>query len=520
MPGRGALKAIPMDSAKLILTLAVFVPLLSAQSTGSISGVITNTVTSGGVEGVKVHAGCLSGATRWQDTSAFTDTAGAFRLAGLPEGRYIMSLQRDGFSAGLSDPLATVAASKEFRLDVKLTPLASVQGRVIDPDGKPVAGVMVESRQGPKAMTDEQGVFVIQKLAPGLAQLSAKVKPQPPGKDGERLVNTYYPSVIYADQAISIKVQGMDLSGYEIRLRTAPARSIRGILLDADGQPMPHASVVLATATATPRIPVIRGGVSPQFFLSVTTQGDRIETGPDGIFEFPAVLEGDWVLKGSKTDSGNRQGGSTEVRVGRSDIDNMVVRLMRLFPIEVTPESSDAQSTETPTAGALILPLDGQGSASTGVDAEPPFTQHLQGLPGRYLIGPETATPGYYVSAAMLNGRDVLWQVVELSGPTALKLILKKDAGTLRGSVEKGGGSTVVLMAESTTYARFGLTARCDPDGNFSIPDIPPGNYTAVAFQSRTILTQRDILTRFDSANGKRVKIAAGATESVTLRVN
>jgi len=120
----------------------------------------------------------------------------------------------------------------------------------------------------------------------------------------------------------------------------------------------------------------------------------------------------------------------------------------------------------------------------------------------------------------MLDGRDVLGQAVELSGPTIVTLVLKKDGGTLRGAVEKGGGSTVVLMAGPTAYARFGLTARCDPDGNFSIPDVPPGNYAAAAFQDNGVLYQPDLLSRIDSARGERVKIEAGASETVALKVN
>jgi hypothetical protein len=238
------------------------------------------------------------------------------------------------------------------------------------------------------------------------------------------------------------------------------------------------------------------------------------------------VLEGDWILKGH--DFVSRQGGVTEVHVGRSDVDNMTVRLAKLFPIEVStdlgnsPETADSQASEAPSATAWVVPLDGQDTASTGRDAGPPFTQHSGGPPGRYLFGPGPATPGYYVAAAMLDGRDVMGQAVELSGPTSVKLVLKKNGGTLRGTVEKGGGSTMVLMADPTAYARFGLTARCDPDGSFSIPDVPPGNYTAVAFQDYWVLQQesRDVLNRIDSARGERVKIEAGASETVALQVN
>jgi len=431
-----------------------------------------------------------------------------------------MSVEKDGFSSVQSGfPVATVSASGDGRFDLKLTPLASLTGRVVDPEGKPVARITVQ-RGGATAVTDDQGTFAFQKLNPGTDQLLAKVNPQPDGKDGERMVNTYYPSAIYAEQALPIQVQGVDLSGYEIRLRTAPARTIRGVLLDANGRPMPHASVVLSKPAAPELIPMIRGVGGQQLVPATSTAWDHCETGPDGAFEFPAVLEGDWILKGY--DFYSHQGGATEVRVGRSEVDNATVRLVKPFPIEVSPEWSDSQSSELPLTPlpAWVVPLDGQVIGTRGRDAEPPFTEHDQGLPGRYLFGPGEATPGYYVSAAMLDGRDVLWKPVELSGPTTVKLVLKKDGGTLRGTVEKGGGSRVVLMAEPTAYARFGLTARCDPDGNFSISDVPPGTYTAVAFRNDGELYQRDLLIRIDSAHGERVKIEPGTSEAVALKLN
>jgi len=47
-------------------------------------------------------------------------------------------------------------------------------------------------------------------------------------------------------------------------------------------------------------------------------------------------------------------------------------------------------------------------------------------------------TPGHYLAAAMLGNRDVLGQVVELSGPTSLKMIYKSGGGSVRGTVENG----------------------------------------------------------------------------------
>jgi hypothetical protein len=224
-----------MDPAKLIFAVTVFAPLLCAQTAGSISGLITNSMTGARIEGVKVRATCIAGGSaRCPGTgaSAVTDTMGAFHLPALPDGRYLMAVEKDGFSwSETGFHMATVSASGDARFDLKLTPLANVQGRVVVRNGKPAAGITVQL--GMKtAVTDDQGSFTFQKLGPTRFQLFAKVKAQPDGKDGERLVTTYYPSAIYPEEAVPIQVDALDLSGYEIRLRTAPARTIRGVVLE------------------------------------------------------------------------------------------------------------------------------------------------------------------------------------------------------------------------------------------------------------------------------------------------
>jgi hypothetical protein len=89
--------------------------------------------------------------------------------------------------------------------------------------------------------------------------------------------------------------------------------------------------------------------------------------------------------------------------------------------------------------------------------------------------------------------------------------------------VENGAGATVVLMADPTSAARFGMQTRCDPDGRFSIRDIPPGRYTAVALTAdsfeRVQFDAAGLLSRVDS-RGERVQVDAGASSSVTLKVN
>lgn len=284
-----------MVLGRLVFTVTLIAPLICAQSNGSISGIVTNSITGAAVEGVTVNAG---------GRRALTDGTGAFRIPGLPDGRYLMTFQKEGFTLSMSGvAMATVAASGDTRFDAKLAPQASLRGRVVDPEGKPAAGLTVKFAFK-TAVTDDQGGFVIDKLNPITAPLLAKVKPQPDGKDGERLVPTYFPSAISEEQAVPIQVDGVDVSGYEIRLRTAPARTVRGVVLDADGKPRAHASVSLGKTVTQGLIPVIHGPFTPARLAPRSADWDSSETGLDGSFEFAAVLEGDWILR--VFDLGNR----------------------------------------------------------------------------------------------------------------------------------------------------------------------------------------------------------------------
>lgn len=200
----------------------------------------------------------------------------------------------DSAQGGAGSPIP-VSANGATRWDIQLTPLASVRGRVLDPEGKPAAGVSVKGPGAQPVVTDENGEFVLEELVPGRPfTLSATPKTQPE-KDGERIVTTYYPSVVDSDQAVPILAQG-DLVGYDIRLRTAFARAIRGVVIDADGKPAAYAPVTIIKP-ASGLIMRARGtffsfGDQPRKI----TAAEPVETNEDGTFAFPPVIEGDWMV--------------------------------------------------------------------------------------------------------------------------------------------------------------------------------------------------------------------------------
>ena len=228
-----------------------------APSGGTVEGTVINSVTGAGIgEASVVLAGNKSG--RYETTS---DAAGHFKITGVAPGSYRPDVKKDGFASPtfdlntlLSSPGLRVAADGDpVKVELQLTPLDTILGRVLGPDGKPAAGVEVSvspNIMAEVAVTDGEGRFALHDLRPASYTLIAR----PPksaqaelAKDGTAMVTTYYPSV--ADQSLvqPIVVRGQENlgGGYEIRMQTALVRHVRGIVLDEEGKPSPGAELTL-----------------------------------------------------------------------------------------------------------------------------------------------------------------------------------------------------------------------------------------------------------------------------------
>lgn len=496
-----------------------------AQNGASISGRVTNSVTGAGVAGAKLTA-CPANACYGPESrkEAVSDEEGGYRIDGIPDGQYFVGAVADqGFSPNRSLP--NLRVSGDTRLDIPITPLANVRGKVLDPDGKPAAGITVNIPMlgvlG-QQVTDENGEFVFENLAP----LSYTISATPPAgrgpapQDGTRVVTTYYPSVVDSSQAVRIQVQGVDLFGYDIRLRTALARTVRGRVIDVDGKPAPHASVTIFKLTQGSIISV-RGVIgAASGFPEAVPAASPVETKEDGTFEFPPVLEGEWKVRAilRAKDFSVRGGGSVEIAVSArdtaTDIKDLEIRLAPPFEIKVAADWGGEAPPVAPR-GLHVFSLDGsEGASENSMEGGQP--QIIKFLAGPFFIGQGFVAPGYYLAAAMLGNRDVLGHVVEISAPEPLTAIYKTGGGGVQGTVEKGEGAIVALLANATP---LGFSARCDTNGRFAIADVPPGEYTAAAFRELGFLFSpefRGVL----AASGKSVRVEAGSAAQVDLRVS
>ena len=195
--------------------------------------------------------------------STRTDMQGSFRLTGLPQGKYKVTLK---FPKGLADGAdgEALVADREVEVAEKgcaevgfwLQSDTRVSGRLLDAAGNPVEKIRLEMRGASSdlrnhntflsAWTYDGGRFLFRTVPPGDYLLGLRILES---SGGEILPyrRTYYPGVVFKAQAGVITVkEGEHLSNLEIRLPPRLSEyTVEGYVVWADGRPAPGASVSL-----------------------------------------------------------------------------------------------------------------------------------------------------------------------------------------------------------------------------------------------------------------------------------
>ena len=219
-------------------------------------------------------------------TPVVTEDSGAFHFAEAPDGEYQVQLQKAGYEPSSHTYGNGFVHVPGENVDLKMRRLASLSGRVVDSEKKPVPGVTViagsELPNFPprplNAVTDADGAFVLEGLSFGEYVLSVPLKIPPDAAEGERMVTTFYPASTDRERTQTIEVRGTDLSGYEIQMQTAVVRKIRGVVIDVNGEPIAQATVGL-----------IRPGRAGS---RAAEDVEQVLSDEDGKFEFAPAIGG------------------------------------------------------------------------------------------------------------------------------------------------------------------------------------------------------------------------------------
>ena len=465
-----------------IVPALLFTLLARAQTTGSVEGVVVDRVTRAAIPGASVFVYLRSQGLVYE---AATDVSGDFRIFGMKPGDYEVRFEKEGYDQTAvktpQQPYKIGQGQDPVRIRLELTRHVSFSGRVLDPEGNPVSQGAVRLGNF-KAAVSADGTFTIKDLVPGSYNVAAipNAGKVPEGARVPVFTAAPAPVVIRGDA---------DVSGYEIRLDSAEVYRVRGVVLDETGNPKPNVAVQLLPKLQSGPRAVLQGsfitfvGAGP----TVGPEEARVTSAADGTFEFPQVRSGEWQLSGVNAgpiDSvdaiRNFHSGGLSVVVADRSVENLQLRQAPSFPVSGTidwgnaPPGLRTSVMLSPADGRVVLP-------------GPMFTQPDGALassvvsPGRYLILPQPGL-GYYPVSVQLNGQEVTGQPVDLFSGSTIRVSYKAANGSLHGSVDNCNGGVVLIPKDIRTLA-FGRLLDCRADGGFDAPGIPPGDYSAAAFQ-------------------------------------
>ena len=439
-------------------------------------------------------------------SKSFEPEDGRFVLGDLRSGQWTMSVEADGMA--LSEKMEVTLPTEEESAFTLFAPIR-LAGKVIDPAGLPVPGAeiskelegqeSIQAMQGrgdwPKANSDGEGLFVLEKIAPGAGSIVAK-------KDG------WAPSDGYAYELA--EGEGAD----EIVLVMRRGGTISGEIFGADGQPAEGCVVILQMPTLEER----------RF-----TNAD-----PNGQFEETGLTPGTWQVQafpGMKSLQ-PEEGGSidqaalmkalkmTSVQLKDEGLEHVVLGSPPAQPVRVSGTVSLAGD---PVADMIVRFLvaggGGMESLKIGTTEKDGSYELVLDEPGDYLMTVQSAG-----AAGMQNSVEFRRRIPEAEEHRLdVSMPMGRIAGRVVGPDGKPSANARVTLSMQSGQV-FGTVmggqyneTRAGEDGQYEILYVRPGDYAVAAGGSYLggLLGSQDSLGR----KVKSVSISEGSDATLDFEL-
>ena len=445
-----------------------------------------------------------------------TNESGSFSFPKVPTGRYVITVQREGYlplSAGrIGDykmpPIFSVSSGQTIDSFVfRMTPAGVVTGKVKFDDAEPAANIAIQlyrsyyerGRHGyaaaASARTDDRGEYRVHGLEPGTYYVAAlyQAPPRPPGAEEQtrtdalgnplpelRYAVTFFPQVQRMSDAVPVKIApGDEVGGIDIFLTLVHTVRVRGHVLGAvKGEVIASPSVTLrmndSDNTASVSAPV------------------NVIMGKDQSFEIEGVTAGPYLLMASGSGDGVALSGRVPINVGDADVGNadIAVGPASLWSGKVHIDDDDSAlptdltiSLQPRRATASVAKVKVSENGEFAVPFVPDEIYDLY-----MLNGPENS----YLKSVRIANSERLGQGLEASAgdpPPALDVRLSSQGGQVVGravtadpKVVASGANVVLIPAPAAGRVQAYQTAHADEYGNFVLKGLPPGQYVLVAW--------------------------------------
>jgi len=490
--------------ALLILTINVHAQ-VSPGAASAPTGVISGRITKGG-KPARLVAVLLEpygpSTTKSSLPNAITDDEGKYRIAGVPEGRYVVKpfapalvvlrvpeLEKAGVimssSVGLAGFIVTVSRGDVLDgIDFALGAGGVITGRVADDSGRPVVAVSVVAERyneqlqpiggSSRVETDDRGIYRIYGLPAGKYLVSVNDSGRFSSGPDRR---TFYRGANDQTPATGVEVtSGAESTGIDIRLgHPQLTYRITGRLVAQDtGKPVTGAFIN---------------------FRGSNTEGS-LETDSDGVFKIDNCVPGKYEVKIATT-GGPTQGYYSDpltIQVTEADVANVEIRAIPGVSVggNVVVLGSKDPSIMNSLSRSFMSATDLKpgnysiaGAAVIGAGGRFDFA----GIrPGRILFQPSTLPEGFTFLRVERDGvpvRDAL-ALADGERPIELRVFVAYGTGSINGQIKVEGGVLPTRMNWDLLVRRADgegqeLRQMIDARGHFWVKNLAPGLYEITA---------------------------------------
>ncbi|MEM8885589.1 MAG: sigma-70 family RNA polymerase sigma factor [Planctomycetota bacterium] len=397
----------------------------------------------------------------WQiwnhEVEGATDRAGLLPLGRLPaESGLTLTIDHDGFAHFRKRFEPEDLRTGE--LTVQLAEGGTVRGRVLDPDGQPVAGAIVRSPHR-EARTDAEGSYVLRHVVTDGVKVTAEHASFAPAAFG---------ASVGWGKSVPVQVdEGAVVDGVEITL--GRATRVRGRIVDEEGNPV-----------AGFKVQSYCGHSYSQQEYPVTGEDGRFVAGPYNLRK-PTSR---WILQRSKSKTHRLAGGmELPIRAGQTlDAGDITVESRPRVRLRVVmPDGTPAPPRVHPHVMVTLVRRHGRAvfhgfvsAQQTMVRMRPDATQEAMVDPGVFRLQAE-ANDGLLSAAATVDTQTYEGEEIELKLVASVTL-----RGTFRvNGVERSGHELALIPAalEQPWHAGSALRTHSRDEGAFEFRVAEPGEY-------------------------------------------
>ena len=437
-----------------------------------------------------------------------TRADGAFEFHGLEAGKYSLvgqarSFPQQSFEGHESFNTAIVVGPNKISTGIifRMRPEGSIAGRILDEHNEPVreAQVLLFQRstdtgkrlieQRSQAMSDDQGEYHFTHLRPAMYYIAISAQPwyrrylQPvlmrnressapaaeidPALDAAYPI-TYYPGTNDADNAGALMVHPGDR-----------------LTANFDLTPVPSLHVTLLNTRSEMERPIqpnLRARVFGDSWVFVQpTMSWR-----QNVMEVSGIAPGDYSLNLMQRDGTENRMSSQDISLrGDTEVDAAAVA-----SLEQVHGHIRYNGTKMPTNAFIqFRDVNARGGMGTRPDEHGEFKLQPPHA-GRYVIALVNA-PGYAIRTVSSTGARISGRTLDLTGaePVELTIEASEGVGQIDGTVmndDKPVSGTMVVLAPEEMADNASLFRRdqSDSDGTFTLRDVVPGRYTAIALKN------------------------------------